>query len=130
MVYADYTYYTDVFLGSALSETQFPPAAERASEYIDYITRGKATDTDAVKRACCALAEAYGAIERVKASTLTESGELQSQSVGSYSVTYRSGAEVAAGLEADLYRVAQRYLARTGLLYRGGGCCVCTRLTL
>lgn len=130
MAYADYTYYVDNFKGAAVSEADFPAAAERASEYIDYITRGRATaDMDAVKRACCAMAEIYHAM--VKAQTAgVGSGAVAQETVGSYSVTYRSGSDVEAGYRQSLYRAAQMYLAHTGLMYRGGGCLRCTLPTL
>jgi len=121
MAYADHEYYTNIFRGSVLSDIDFPPAAERASDYIDYMTRNKATpDSEAVKKACCALAETYHAMLQVKAAG-SSAGEIQSEAVGSYSVTYRSGAEASAELESSLYKTALIYLANTGLLYRGGG---------
>ena len=53
-------------------------------------------------------------------------GELQSQSVGSWSKTYRSGGDSAQQAMASakaasdgLAAVARQYLAGTGLLYRG-----------
>lgn len=119
MAYADYTYYVDAFIGTAVSEADFPAAAERASEYIDYITRGRATaDMDAVKRACCAVAEVYSSA--AKAREVGSGGGITQESVGSYSVTYRSANEVETGLSRSLYRAARMHLAHTGLLYRGG----------
>lgn len=109
----------DNFKGAAVSEADFPAAAERASEYIDYITRGRATaDTDAVKRACCAVAEVLSSA--AKAREAGGGGAVQHETVGSYSVTYRSANEVETGLSRSLYRAAQMHLAHTGLLYRGG----------
>ena len=59
----------------------------------------------------------------------SKGGELQSQSVGSWSKTYRSGgdsdkeaAEVARVSESALAAVARLYLDHTGLLYRGRVC--------
>ena len=125
MAYADFEFYSTVFIGTAIAETDFPAVAEKASVYIDYLTRGKATGTDAVKRACCALAEVYDAHH--KALAASGGGELASQSVGSYSVTYRSGDEVSASYEKELHKTARMYLANTGLLYRG--CCGCIHPT-
>lgn len=129
MAYADYAFYKNTYLGNAIEEADFPTLAERASEYVDYITRGKATDTEPVKRAMCALAEAYQTIEKARANAIAAGGEIQSQTVGSYSVSYRSATESFEGYEATLHRTAQRYLANTGLLYRGGRCYACTPLT-
>lgn len=138
MAYADYTYYTDTFLGTAVKESDFPRLALRASSYLDYYTMGKAAKNaglDALKMACCALAEQIQTIEAAQAlaqravSASPESGgagELQSQSVGSWSKTYRSGGDSAQQAIASakaasdgLAAVARQYLAGTGLLYRG-----------
>lgn len=128
MAYADYEYYTDVFKGSVIAEEDFDRDAERASEYIDYITTGRATPTDEVKRACCAMAEIYDISAKAQSSIASSGGELASQTVGSWSASYRSGAEIAGDTQTQLYGVATRYLARTGLLYRGGRC-TCTHRT-
>ena len=141
MAYADYTYYTDTYLGTAVKESDFPRLALRASSYLDYYTMGKAAKNaglDALKMACCALAEQIQTIEAAQAlaqravSASPESGgagELQSQSVGSWSKTYRSGGDSAQqalssaqAAQASLTAIAQQYLGTTGLLYRGRGC--------
>lgn len=145
MAYADYEYYTTTYLGTAISEADFPRMALRASSFLDYYTQGRAAqnaDLDALKMACCAVAEQYQYIDIAQAlaqKSLTsslessESGELQSQTVGSWSKTYRSGGEsaaqaatAAASARSLLSAAAAQYLAGTGLLYRGGGCCVPT----
>ena len=146
MAYADYTYYTDTYLGTAVKESDFPRLALRASSYLDYYTMGKAAKNaglDALEMACCALAEQIQTIEAAQAlaqravSASSESGgagELQSQSVGSWSKTYRSGGEsaqqaltAAQTAKAALASAANQYLAGTGLLYRGGACkCPCS----
>ena len=41
-MYADYTFYTDEFFGTAIEEADFPRLSSRASDFIDYYTRGKA----------------------------------------------------------------------------------------
>lgn len=140
MIYADYDYYTNVFLGNAIAEEEFPRMAAQASRYIDYITRNKAekkADLPAVKDCCCSLAERYQmidaaerlAIHSVKAGS-ADTAEVSSETVGSWSRSYRSGgdsAQSAAQAAADgrsiLLETARMYLANTGLLYRGGRCC-------
>ena len=138
MAYADYAYYTATYLGTAIAEADFPRLALRASDYIDYMTRAKAAKAteesvlDALSKACCAVAEhiqveernaavAAGSAERAISGG---SGELKSESVGGYSVSYTTGADYAnantAKAEADARRsILIRYLANTGLLYRG-----------
>ena len=135
MAYADYTYYSGTYMGT-VSEEDFPRLAVRASSYLDYYTRDKAKDNaelDAVKMCCCALVDVYKLIETAKELANKDmtaglsSDAIQSETVGGYSRTMRSGGEGAssslqAGLDAkkQLAATAIEYLANTGLLYRGG----------
>ena len=142
-MYADYTFYTDEFFGTAIEEADFPRLSSRASDFIDYYTRGKAAGvTDeatltALAKACCASAEAMQADEQLKAlaakataSALASSGgEIKSETVGSWSQSYATagdyvkvgGAALAVkDTRASYAAVAMEYLANTGLLYRGG----------
>ena len=63
-MYADYAFYTEAFYGSAIAEADFPRLSSRASDFLDYYTRGKAarvtdeTVLTALSKACCAVAEA------------------------------------------------------------------------
>lgn len=112
MAYADYAYYTNIYKGASVPESVFDTAAERASEILDSLTFGRITgdwiDDDSVKKACCAIAERqYTADQR--------GADVKSESVGSYSVTYADGG----GTNAKNVAIATRYLAGTGLLYRG-----------
>ena len=117
MIYANFTYYREEFHGSLISESNFEYQAARASEYMDSITFGRIneeimqSDTAAalIKSCCCALAEANLRHD-------SNSGK-SSEKVGEWSVSYsiKSDSEYA----AELYRIAERYLANTGLLYRG-----------
>ena len=89
MVYADYTYYKETYLGTLIPESEFPMLAKRASEYLDYITVGKASENASmleIKDACCALSEQYKVIEKAQESSISETGEKSSETVGSYSV--------------------------------------------
>lgn len=134
MIYADYDYYRNEYLGNSIQEQEFQRLALHASQYIDYITRGKArTSVEEVKMCCCALAEQYQAIDAAKqaqAESLSdEYVELQSETIQSWSRSYGNTADMAAKISADakasLYEIARQHLSRTGLLYCGGGrpCC-------
>ena len=142
MIYADYEFYTDAYLGSAITSDDFPRLATKASAYIDYLTMMRAAkkpDFPPVKMACCALAEQYQVIETAQAlaqAALTagvssvassDSGELQSQTVGSWSRTFKGGGDSAqssiAAVEAakqSLESTAVEYLAASGLLRARG----------
>lgn len=125
MVYADYEFYTKGFLGTALEEIEFNQNAARASSYLDYITMGKAeknADLQALKMACCALAEQYQVFLTAQKRAASKAGEIQSESVGSWSQTYRSGSETMEAAKNQMAYVAAQYLAHTGLLYRGRCC--------
>ena len=141
MAYADYDFYKITYLGTAIQEADFPRLSLRASAFLDYYTQGRAAlnaGLDALKMACCAVAEQYQYIDTAQAlaqKSLSaslesgETGELQSQTVGSWSKTYRSGGDSAQQAlssvqtaKESLSSIAQQYLAGTGLLYRGRGC--------
>lgn len=132
-MYADYAYYTGTYYGTILTADNYTGYASKASDFIDYLTWNKAQDNselDAVKKCCCALAEQYYLIDNTRAAlsaVVTSNGEIQSETVGAHSRTFRSGADTAslvASAEAELANIARRYLLPTGLLYRGGLSCV------
>lgn len=127
-MYADYTFYTMDFYGDLVPEDKWEKYETAASDYINYLTWNKAQDmaeNPAVQKCCCALAEQYMSIDQLKAAAnakVTADGIIASESVGSHSRSYRSGAEgVQAAQEAEkaLSAIARRYLLPTGLLYRG-----------
>lgn len=142
--YVDYYFYQDSFMGSTIPPEAFEQAAKRAWNFVRYYTGGKsekATDEEtayAVKMACCAVAEQYyiadaakqAAVQGLKAAEA--GGEIQSETVGSHSITRRSGGDTAKAMLAassearsTAAEAARQYLAGTGLLYRGG-CGRCT----
>lgn len=140
MVYADYSYYSVIYLGISIDADDFPRLAARSSGYIDWVTMGRAkqhAELEEVKMACCALAEEYQAIETARAlanrslsaamETSGVSGEVQSETVGSWSRSYRSGGDSAlsalksaSSAKESLLAVAAQYLAHTGLLRARG----------
>lgn len=143
-MYASYEFYTGTFLGTAITAADFPRLCSRASDFVDYFTRGKAekaTDervVNAIKKACCALAEQIQLDENSRAienktqgmALDADTGEVKSESVGSWSVSYVTAADYAGQNAAEIARaasvayasIAARYLTHTGLLYRGGCC--------
>ena len=133
MTYADYTYYSGVYMGT-VSSGDFPRLAVRASSFLDYFTQDRAKDNvdlDAVKMCCCALVDKYAVIEAAN------DAEVKSETVGGYSRTLATGGESAVsalnatdGARKLLAETCMEYLAHTGLLYRGRGCGSCTLPTL
>ena len=137
MIYADYAYYSGVYMG-AVSEEDFPRLSVRASSFLDYYTQNRAKDNaelDAVKMCCCALVDKYAVIEAAQAlaaknlaKAAAGDAEVKSETVGGYSRTLATGGESAASAlgatdnaQKMLAETCTEYLAHTGLLYRGGG---------
>ena len=115
MAYDDYPYYTETYCGKKLSREEFPFWAERASDWIDYLTEYKADGntlySEQIKKACCAVAEVVFVNE-------TQGGGIVSASNDGYSESYaNTGSQQTA--EQRVLNTARRYLSGTGLLYRG-----------
>lgn len=141
MTYADYAFYSGEYMGT-VCEDDFMRLAVRASSFLDYYTQGRAAaaaDTDPVRLCCCALVDVYAGLEAARAlakSKLTAAAEgedIKSETVGSYSRTLATCGEsalaalnVANAAKTTLAETCARYLAHTGLLYRGRRCGKCT----
>ena len=115
MQYADFTYYQSTFHGNKIStQTEYTAPSERASEYIDSVTFGRASENtdaqiaDKIKRCCCALAEQIHTDGIAAGKT--------SEKIGSYSVSY---AECSISeLNRHKRSIASQYLGSTGLMSR------------
>lgn len=63
-MYADFSYYQGTYLGTQLTEEQWPAAAREADAWLDRLTLGRlqrgAPVDDAVRMAACAMAEVAG----------------------------------------------------------------------
>ena len=122
--YADYTFYTTTYLGTAIASADFARLALRASQVIDNATFNRAAaivtaDEDdetieLIQMATCAVAE--------EIQTQESSGSIDgvtSERVGSYSVTYGANARAMLSNEEKQERAARIYLGQSGLMYRG-----------
>ena len=116
--YADYAFYGSQYYGSTIPPGEFPRLAGRASEYIDYITSGHIEGAEhKIKLAVCAIAEEMYKQE--------QGGEVVMRTVGPWTEQYAttSGAggsnSSVSSLSHKMYTLAMRYLADTGLMYRG-----------
>lgn len=123
MAYADYGFYTGVYLGDLISETDFPRLAERASEYLSGATDG-ASDALAGKgetqlqKATCAIAEVLQDEARMAAASFSADQRVSSETVGSHSVSYGSGGLSSAQLEYLEARKQEILLLYLGRLFR------------
>lgn len=122
----DYTYYRDTFGGRTVSGEDFPRLVRKAGAYIQYLTGGRAADSqlDAVKDAVCAVCDVY-ATEEEKVKTQKDTREVASENNDGYSVSYvtegQAGQTHEETIRQKAYQAAYPYLAFTGLLYRGCG---------
>ncbi|MGX8711632.1 MAG: hypothetical protein ACQGTM_15475 [bacterium] len=104
--------------GSAIDEDAFPALAREASLFIDQLTFNRLNQgwavTDVVKMATCAVAEAVKTNEAAR----TVAAGKKSESVGSWSVSYQSAAEISAAVNDAMADAATPYLIYTGLMDR------------
>lgn len=124
MAYADFTYYEDTFLGTAIAEADFPRLALRASAQIDRITFNRAapivtaatnTDTiDAIKMATCEIAETLQTQE-----SASNVDVITSESQGQYSVSYGAGSNRTMTNQQKIETAARLWLENTDLLFKG-----------
>ena len=115
--YVDFGYYAGTYLGEAITEDNFPRLALRASAIIDRITFNRAAtdtaNTDAIKMACCAVAEEIQAYE--------SDGQdgIQSETIGQNSVTYNASATKQLNKMQRYQTAAFDYLIESGLMFTG-----------
>ncbi len=119
---ATYEFYQTEYFGKLLTSEEFPEYATRADAWLSELTYNRYSSPDlsesqvhAVKMAGCAVADLWYQLRTEQASNPSISKE----TVGSHSVTYRTGTEAASSWAARIYDTAARYLMTTGLLYRG-----------
>lgn len=115
----DYQFYIQDYLGSAISEEDFPRLSKRAGEVLARYKRIYTVtepESGAEKMAVCAMADALSGFEAVQNG---EAGAVQSASIGSVSVSYGTSSAAVdispKGQARELYRCASLYLD----IYRG-----------
>lgn len=118
MAYADYDFYANDFLGSAVPVDLFPQMSERASAWIDTLTNDRLADglpTNArhqkrVKMAVCELAEVYYQLYLAETQGITmatmeqksdgTTGIITSKTAGSESVSYATPQQIGSGAQS------------------------------
>ncbi len=120
--YADYQFYKDVYHGVGLSEDDFIRLEARAEEELDAMTFHRIpimeekymTDQIAldIRKAVCAMSELMKQGETIGVGISSESND-------GYSVSYSQNATKE--MQNRMKNAASKYLADSGLLYRGGG---------
>lgn len=126
MSYVDSKFYHEVYKGESVNDTDFPSLLDRAEELVEEMAMYRLTPITfsampedvqlRVKKAVCAQIE-Y--LDANGGSDMDNGVDMQSASLGKFS--YSSGGSAEGEASQSLYAPrAQRLLAPTGLLYRGG----------
>lgn len=136
MVYADYDYYVDNYMGKSISEEDFTSLSVKASAYVDWVTMQRAKNatgdaSEAIKSAVCALCEIMQDGEKLNVISSDTERPLSSETVGGWSRSFGSKSVSANDLrliENRKRETVMMYLAPYGLLQaRGYGSCQCFR---
>lgn len=124
----DYNFYTKTYEGSSIPESSFNNFALKASTYVNKNTFNRITEEKVdnfVKYCICEVAELLYSQEKKK-NTIMENKIVSSETVGPHSKTYVNNSSyidkdilTESELEKMIYKICYRYLATTGLLYRG-----------
>lgn len=120
-LYADFDYYSNNFHDLLQEEIPIPNTERlmylrKASSFLDSLfvqRKPQEPYPEEVKNACCEIADCYYISEQ-------KSG-IASENNDGYSVTYDTKASSINMTQQKAYAIALRYLAGTGLLYRGIG---------
>lgn len=116
MSYTTYEYYTDTYLGDKIPSESFAKYSLRASEDMDEVVNGDITElltsyNTQLQKTNCAIADLLYADENEKSSNLASEKTL------TYSVSYDNSKTKS--LSSNIYNAYNKYLGRTGLLFRG-----------
>lgn len=121
-VYADASFYTDVYLfgRKPVINAGFDYYARSASRIMNSLTFGR-TDmlsdlTDDIMMCCCEIAEHCYTNEKENKAA----GGKTSEKIGTYSVTFSDKAQSDTKIAPEAaMRIMNKWLSETGLLYRG-----------
>lgn len=121
MAYADKTFYKEKYLmeRSPVINAGFPFYAMQASLIIDAYTHGRLKNLrempDTVQMCCCELAESEWRREKRQ----KESGGKTSEKIGTYSVGFETGQDLARAAGNEQRSIVMKWLSDTGLCYQG-----------
>lgn len=121
MPYATFDNYTKDFYGDLIPQESFSKFEYKARIELDRFTFGRLKETkilpDEVRSCICELAEYL-----FKEDRKPRTNGISSETTDGYSVTYQTEKAISV-ISKDLYQIALKHLANTGLLYRGVGRC-------
>lgn len=111
-----FEFYQEVYQGSVANDKNFDNAELESEAFVDMITFGRIGRLeeipDCVKFAICSVADVV--VKYVE----SQKNDVVSESNDGYSITY-ANASNDADCNHEMYTRAKRWLANTGLLYRG-----------
>lgn len=122
MTYIDYEFYALEYHGDVIPDEQsFKKTVIEATAFVDSFIINKefvniGDNLTKYRNAVCSVAD-----EIYKQTTLDETPQKQSESVGNHSVSYSDSSKSYAERESIKYSKVRTHLAGTGLLYRGLG---------
>lgn len=126
MIYADYMYYKSDYFGTLITDNaEYDRLATRAAVELDYYTHNRAqccAELDAVKMCSCAVADRLKLIENAMRKAVSDEPEIQSETVGSFSRTYKQTSDYTVSAKQEIRAELYKYLGSTGLLYGGIVC--------
>lgn len=126
--YIDIDYYKNTWMGTDPDDdVLLQKLINRSSDIIDFLTRNRITDFDAlysiqqdnVKKATAAQTEYLVSVGE----NYNTDGSIQSAKIGNFSYTEGAkGAEPANSMDQSVSKLARQYLAVTSLAYGGVAC--------
>lgn len=124
----DFNYYSKNYGGSSIPESSFKEKVIEASSKINYYTSRRITLNnlnDDIKDATCEIAELIYSREK-SLEDLNDNNIVASETVGPHTISYANKSALQEKrilsdeqIEKKCYEVCYRYLANTGLMYRG-----------
>lgn len=117
----DYGYYLNEYNADKIPEEMFTYMVKKAERYLNQFTFGRVSGIsyDAeVKNCICEMAEELYIEENEKSNSMKKSENLDGYSV-TYVTELLDGEDRKEALQKKLYRIAERYLMHTGMLYLG-----------
>ena len=110
-MYADYAFYTGTYQGEDIPEADWRRISARADAFVDRLTYGRLHHgwevTEAVKMACCAVAEALHAQQAAQdQGAKAAAAGIKSENSDGYSVSYGAHTDMQAAMEAQMLEAA------------------------
>lgn len=126
MAYCDYDFYLNHYFGNAIMETDFQRLSERASDYIRGATQGisdrvHGRQKEAVRKCTCAIADILLDEEIMTVSAYSGGQQLSSESVGSWSKSYKAPSISNADVENIKNRKTEALMLYLGNLHEFSG---------